>query len=69
MPRKRIYTDEQRLERHREASRKYREANLEKVTAYNKQWKIDNWEYYREYNREYLRRWRQSKKAGRVTGK
>ncbi|WP_281272070.1 hypothetical protein [Paenibacillus flagellatus] len=39
---------------------------MEKVTAYNKQWKIDNWEYYREYNREYLRRWRQNKKAGRV---
>ncbi|TNJ66730.1 hypothetical protein FE784_09190 [Paenibacillus hemerocallicola] len=67
MPRKRIYTDEERQNRHREASRKYREANLEKVTAYNKQWKVDNWEYYREYNREYLRRWRQSKKMGRVT--
>ncbi|MDF2715635.1 MAG: hypothetical protein K0R28_2560 [Paenibacillus sp.] len=67
MPRKRIYTDEERQNRHREASRKYREANLEKVTAYNKQWKADNWEYYREYNREYLRRWRQSKKMGRVT--
>lgn len=67
MPRKRIYTDEERQNRHREASRKYREANLEKVTAYNKQWKADNWEYYREYNREYLRRWRQSKKTGRVT--
>ncbi|RKN85674.1 hypothetical protein [Paenibacillus ginsengarvi] len=67
MPRKRVYTDEQRLERHREASRRYREANLEKVTAYNKQWKMDNWEYYREYNREYLRRWRQTKKTGRAT--
>lgn len=67
MPRKRIYTDEERQKRHREASRKYREANLEKVTAYNKKWKVDNWEYYREYNREYLRRWRQQKKIGRVT--
>ncbi|MDF2717761.1 MAG: hypothetical protein K0R28_4686 [Paenibacillus sp.] len=67
MPRKRIYSDEERQNRHREASRKYREANLEKVSAYNKKWKVENWEYYREYNREYLRRWRQNKKSGRVT--
>ncbi|MBD2866532.1 MULTISPECIES: hypothetical protein [Paenibacillus] len=67
MPRKRVYSDEERRKRHCEASRKYREANLEKVSAYNKKWKAENWEYYSEYNREYLRRWRQRKKMGNTT--
>jgi len=63
MPRKRIYSDEERRRRHCEASRKYRAANPEKVAAYNKKWKLEHWEYYREYNREYLRRWRLNKKS------
>ena len=50
------------LEKQREHSRKYYEANKEKKREYNREWLKANKERIQEYNREYNRKYREANK-------
>lgn len=54
MPKKKYFTEEERKAAQREASRRYRQKNKEKIAAYNAEYRKNNKEYYTQYNAEWL---------------
>lgn len=66
MPKKKYFTEEERKQAQREASRRYRQKNKEKIAAYNAEYRKNNKEYYTQYNAEWLQNNKEERAAYRA---